>query len=57
MSTGDSCELDDSATQTPRREEAAESLSPAEAEALVVYCFTPPPHKANYQLVVWGRIH
>ena len=38
-STSDSCERDDPATSTSRREEAAESPDPAEAEAHVA----PPP--------------
>ena len=38
-STSNSCEHNDPATATPGREEAAESLAPAQAEALVA----PPP--------------
>ena len=43
-STRDSCERDDPATPTPWREEAAELLTPAEAEALVAPPSPPPPN-------------
>ena len=41
-STRDSCERDDPATPTPGREEAAESLAPAEAEAPAVPPLSAP---------------